>query len=205
MTFIYDDCGRPSGECPLLDIQVQSWSICQRDPLRYGGDGTEQQRVLGRASESAFLPDGQRLAFVSDRAKNGSLDYGDREFFANELYVTGVDGGHRRRLTKTRGLNEARPSWLPEGTRLAFQRGEQIGNAEGMSLFQIIPTEAVRGRSSPTPSSIRGTRAHRGDPACLGEAAGRLTVDRPLAGLGLASHVISGSSVRYQFSGVGSL
>lgn len=37
VTFIYDDCGRPSAICPVPELQVQSWSICRRDPLWYGG------------------------------------------------------------------------------------------------------------------------------------------------------------------------
>jgi Tol biopolymer transport system component len=102
-------------------------------------DGSGQHLLLDRASDPTFSPDGNRIAFVSDRDENGRLSYGDREFFANELYVMRADGDEQRRLTRTRHLNEAQPSWLPDGTRLAFQRGKQIQNAEAMSLRQINP------------------------------------------------------------------
>jgi Tol biopolymer transport system component len=100
-------------------------------------DGSGAGKLLDRASDPAFSPDGRRIAFVSDRDENGSLSYGDREFFANELYVMTVDSGDQRRLTRTRDLNEASPSWLPSGSRIAFQRGKAFDNAEGMSLLQI--------------------------------------------------------------------
>jgi Tol biopolymer transport system component len=100
-------------------------------------DGSGARKLLDRASDPAFSPDGRRIAFVSDRDENGSLSYGDREFFANELYVMTADGSDQQRLTHTRDLNEAAPSWLPSGTRIAFQRGKAFDNAEGMSLLQI--------------------------------------------------------------------
>ena len=65
-----------------------------------------------------------RIAFVSDRDRNGELCYGDRCFIANELYVANADGSSPLRLTRTQDLNEARPSWLPNGSRIAYQRGD---------------------------------------------------------------------------------
>jgi Tol biopolymer transport system component len=100
-------------------------------------DGSDERKLLDRASDPAFSPDGRRIAFVSDRDENGQLNYGDRDFFANELYVMNADGTDQRRLTRSAGLNERSPSWLPAGTRIAFQRGKQVENAEGTSLFQI--------------------------------------------------------------------
>jgi Tol biopolymer transport system component len=100
-------------------------------------DGSRERKLLDRAGEPAFSPDGRRIAFVSDRDENGSLSYGDRTTFASELYVMGVDGSSQRRLTWTRDLNEAAPSWSPDGSRLAFQRGRVIDNAEGTSLLEM--------------------------------------------------------------------
>jgi Tol biopolymer transport system component len=102
-------------------------------------DGTSQKRVLRHASDPALSPDGSRIAFASDRDRNGKLNYGDREFFANELYVMKRDRSGKRRLTRSHELNEAVPTWSPDGARIAFQRGEQIDNAEGMSLLQVNP------------------------------------------------------------------
>jgi WD40-like Beta Propeller Repeat len=108
-------------------------SASSESPPRAGRSGRTPASGQIRAAPAAgprerppFSPDGERIAFVSDRDRNGGLSYGDRGFFANELYVMAADGGDQRRLTRTRHLNEAQPSWLPGGTRLAFQRGEQI-------------------------------------------------------------------------------
>jgi Tol biopolymer transport system component len=89
------------------------------------------RKVIDRAADAAYSPDGRRIAFVSDRDENGELSYGDAVFDANELYVLDVESGDVRRLTQTRDLNERSPSWSPDGELIAYQRGEVTGNAEG--------------------------------------------------------------------------
>jgi Tol biopolymer transport system component len=99
-----------------------------------GADGSDERLLLERAAHPAYSPDGTQLAFVSDRDQHGQLCYGDRCFFAAELYVGSADGSEAERLTTTDALNEAAPSWLRDGSRIAYQRGEQVDNAEGMSI-----------------------------------------------------------------------
>ena len=101
-----------------------------------GPDGSDARRIAERASDPAFSPDGRRIAFGSDRDENGSLSYGDRVFYANELYVMDADGSSPRRLTRTHALNELRPAWMPGGARIAYQRGYDYQNAEVTSVMQ---------------------------------------------------------------------
>jgi len=56
----------------------------------------------------AWSPDGQRIAFVSDR--EGSP----------ELFLMNPDGSDVVRLTTAVGVSWSRPSWSPDSTRLAF-------------------------------------------------------------------------------------
>jgi Tol biopolymer transport system component len=107
-----------------------------RDVWGMRPDGSGAHRLAERAADPTFSPDGDQLAFASDRDENGELSYGDRVFFANELYSMNPDGSSPRRLTRTRALNEAQPSWLPSGTRIAYQRGRVIGNAQGTVVLQ---------------------------------------------------------------------
>ena len=99
-------------------------------------DGTEPHKLAARAQDPAFSPEGRRIAFASDRDQNGSLNYGDRAFFANELYVMHADGSRARRVTRTRALNELGPAWMPSGAQIAYQRGKQYQNAETMKVFR---------------------------------------------------------------------
>jgi DNA-binding winged helix-turn-helix (wHTH) protein len=73
--------------------------------------GAAQARVLtassGRDLVAAASPDGQRLAFVSDRD-------GTRELWLREA------DGTLRRLTAHRGPVLDRPSWSPDGERLLY-------------------------------------------------------------------------------------
>ena len=98
-------------------------------------DGSGLRKLADRASDPAWSPDGRHIAFVTDRDENGRLSYGDRAFFANELYVMDADGGRPVRLTRTRRLNERSPAWSPDARRIAYQRGSVIGNAEGMVVL----------------------------------------------------------------------
>lgn len=120
-----------------------------------GADGSGERQLIERGSDPAFSPDGKRLAFVSDRDENGRLCYGDRCFLGRELYVADADGAAPERLTETKELNEASPSWLPDGSRIAFQRGEQFANAEAMSILEMNAdgscTHAVLASSGPGP------------------------------------------------------
>jgi TolB protein len=100
-------------------------------------DGSHARRLADRGTDAAFSPDGRLIAFASDRDENGDLGYGDRVFFANELYIMNADGSHQRRLTHTTDRNELQPSWLPSGKRIAYQRGEVIANAEGTVVMQL--------------------------------------------------------------------
>ena len=97
------------------------------------------RKLFDRASDPTFAPDGSRIAFVSDRAESGRLSYGDRTSVANELYTATPSGRDVRRLTRTRGLNEARPAWSPDGRVIAYQRGKVTGNAEGTVVLVVRP------------------------------------------------------------------
>jgi Tol biopolymer transport system component len=99
-------------------------------------DGSGARRLTRRAQDPAFSPDGRRIAFAGDRDENGNLSYGDRVFFANELYAMNADGSGRRRLTRTRALNELQPAWMPGGARIAYQRGYDYQNAQITTVLQ---------------------------------------------------------------------
>jgi Tol biopolymer transport system component len=107
-------------------------------------DASGQQRLRRHASAGAFAPGGERIAFASDRDRNGTLNYGEREHVANELYVMRADGSHAQRLTRTRALNETAPSWSADGARIAFQQGRAIDNAEGTRILEVNPDGTCR-------------------------------------------------------------
>lgn len=153
---------RPDNEGRVANTR-EIWSIRP--------DGSGAGTLAARAADPAFSPDGTRIAFASDRDENGELSYGDAVFFANELYVMGADGSSPRRLTRTRARNEAQPSWLPSGARIAYQRGRVTGNAQGTVVMQAnadgsCPTAIVsdpRLRSWYAAPAWRPGDARRGD------------------------------------------
>ena len=100
-------------------------------------DGSGLHKLIDQGSEPAWSADGRSIAFVSDRDRNGELTYGDQTSFANELYVANADGSEPKRLTETRDLNERSAAWSPDGTRIAYTRGEQFQNAEATSVLVV--------------------------------------------------------------------
>jgi Tol biopolymer transport system component len=102
-------------------------------------DGTGLRKLADRSASPSWSPDGNQIAFVSDRDENGSLNYGDLVRHANELYVMQADGSEQRRVTNTLNLNELEPAWSASGSLIVYQRGEVVGNAEGTGVFAIRP------------------------------------------------------------------
>jgi TolB protein len=100
-------------------------------------DASRLRTLVQNAADPAYSPDGRRLAYVSQRDRNGRLSYGDSAFFANELYVAAADGSRPRRITRTGGLNERVPAWSPDSQKVAFQRGRVTDNAEATEVLIV--------------------------------------------------------------------
>ena len=75
-----------------------------------------RQFTASPSSDTAprWSPDGRRLAFISDRVKEGK----------GQLYLLDLTGGEARQLTDTRGELRV-PIWLPDG-RLAVLMTEAV-------------------------------------------------------------------------------
>jgi hypothetical protein len=85
------------------------------DPYRWDiwvidADGSNPRRVTfdGHASEPAWSPDGQSIAYVSQR-EDGS-----------DIFVTGVDAFEPRNVSNTRSASERNPAWSPDGQSIVF-------------------------------------------------------------------------------------
>jgi Tol biopolymer transport system component len=100
-------------------------------------DGSEEMKLIDNAAQPVFSPDGNRIAFSTDRDRNGELCYGDQCSVAGELYVANADGREPQRLTKTKAVNEDSPFWFPGGSRIAYHRGEVVDNAQGTGIFEM--------------------------------------------------------------------
>jgi len=87
-------------------------------------DGSGLQRVMKEASQPAFSPDGQRLAFRRWR-------HDDRG-----IKVMNVDGGDQQRLS--RFLEDALPSWSPDGETLVFFSRRESDRASRVYQVHVI-------------------------------------------------------------------
>jgi len=76
-------------------------------------------------SQSAWSPDGRRIAFKSRRDGN------------NELYVVRADGDDETRLTTSPRVSEGQPAWSPDGTRLLYRQTPDNPITQNADLWQI--------------------------------------------------------------------
>ena len=85
-------------------------------------DGGNEQRLTENRNNdwhSSWSPDGQRIAFASDR-KGDVVNW--------DIYMMDADGGNPQNLTENR-VYDSSPSWSPDGKRIAFM-SNRAGNTE---------------------------------------------------------------------------
>jgi Tol biopolymer transport system component len=103
----------------------------------------------------SWSPDGRRIAFASDRDRNGPL----------EVYVMNANGGDQRRVTRTKGGNSSTdPAWSPDGRRIAFSSdGIHVVNVDGSGLRRLTRTWDDTPAWSPDGRRIAFTSRRDGD------------------------------------------
>jgi Tol biopolymer transport system component len=76
-------------------------------------------------AQSAWSPDGRRIAFKSRRDGN------------NELYVMKYDGTGQTRLTSSPTVSEGQPAWSPNGKRLLYRKTQDNPIVQNADIWQV--------------------------------------------------------------------
>ena len=97
-------------------------------------DGGDREVLIEHGGEPAWSSDGEGIAFVSDRDRNGPCFFHDCTGNAGELYVADANGENERRVTRTTA-QEVHPRWSPDGQKLLFARIRD--EDDGYELFVI--------------------------------------------------------------------
>ncbi len=122
-------------------------------------DGTGQTRLTDNpAADSAasWSPDGQRIAFVSDRNDPDRND----DVRISDIYLMNADGSVQTRLTDSSAW-DTRPRWSPDGRRIAFfsyRDGKTeiyVMNADGSEQHRLTDNQAGNAWPSWSPDGRR--------------------------------------------------
>lgn len=112
-------------------------------------DGGNRRRLTDNDTADgtpAWSPDGERIAFASNRAESAPCFYYDCAGFTNELYVMDADGSDVTRLTETEE-EELSPSWSPGGKKIVYASVADddaphylyVANADGSCPTRLLP------------------------------------------------------------------
>jgi tol-pal system beta propeller repeat protein TolB len=85
--------------------------------------GRDRRTLTGGAYSymGSWSPDGRRIAYTR---LNGGQDKIGRD--TSEIYVMNADGSGKRRLTRNKAIDDAAPSWSPDGGWILFTRGGDV-------------------------------------------------------------------------------
>jgi len=111
-------------------------------------DSAEGERI-GEGGSPQWSPDGDRIAFLSERDENGRCLFRECVGHAPELYLVDADGSSERRLTETSAV-ESFAGWTPDGEWILFSRIRDEEDdydvyavrADGSCEVQVTDTEA---------------------------------------------------------------
>lgn len=107
-------------------------------------DGSNQTRLTFNSlgdEHPVWSPDGTKIAFQSERDDPGNCDAG-LCVYHTDIYVMNADGTGTVRLTN-HPAKDGSPSWLPDGTKIAFQSDRDgnfeiyVMNADGSGQTQL--------------------------------------------------------------------
>jgi TolB protein len=130
------------------------------DVVVMGANGMALRTLIGgywHHGQTAYSPDGTRIAYTSDEGGYDSL-----------LWIADAHGGHRRHITPP-PLAADRPSWAPGGTRLSF-----TGDPHNGKIFTVDPRGRHLRRVPAPPDTLFGSYSPDGrelvavgpDPGC---------------------------------------
>jgi TolB protein len=112
-----DDYDEIPASPPVWSPDGRWLAVAYREVYAVRSDGRRRVRVTHESprfvlpfqDDASWSPDGQRIAYVSEKYEPPDLD----------LYAVSAAGGRTRALTKN-FVEEAAPTWSPDGTTVAF-------------------------------------------------------------------------------------
>jgi Tol biopolymer transport system component len=117
----------------VVYAQIEGQSHYQESELYVMNiDGTGRRALTDNDTGDAapaWSPDGQRIAFMSNRAESAPCDTHDCVGFKNELWVMNTDGSDVTRLTET-PQEEFTPTWSTDGEKIVYSRERSDGPPE---------------------------------------------------------------------------
>ncbi len=125
------------------DPEFEIYALSERS-----GQYTRMTNARGYDAEGSYSPDGQWIAFSSNRdAFNRTLTAAEQKqleidpsYFA-EIYIMRADGSGQRRLTQVPGYDGG-PFFSPDGTRIIWRRFDEKGLIADVWTMTLDGTEA---------------------------------------------------------------
>lgn len=127
----------PSPDGRLIAVSVTQFLLPQSEVFLVAGSGNGRRKLVsdsdGYSFPEGWSPDGRRLLYA--------LSLRDDEGFVidkTELWVIGVNGGGKQRLSRRHGWGSA--AWSPDGGTVAFgnARGLHLVGSDGRRLRRLV-------------------------------------------------------------------